>query len=102
MKIDVEGHESAVLAGARDALTSGRVEHVIYEDVNGRDSAVHALLADAGYSIFALGWHTHKPALTSADDGPCIDRTCESPNYLATRSPATAVQRFRRWGWSVF
>ncbi len=101
VKIDVEGHELKVLHGANDALTRGRVEHVVYEDFGGAGSPVHQLLAGYGYSVYALGWVTYKPVLTALDEGPAIDLAWESPNYVATRNPRKVRDRFRRWGWSV-
>jgi FkbM family methyltransferase len=100
-KIDVEGHELAVLQGAERALASRRIEHIVYEDFGGPESPVHRLLGDCGYSVYGLGWATHKPVLTDVVQGPAIDLAWESPNYLATLAPRKALDRFRRWGWSV-
>lgn len=100
-KIDVEGHELAVLRGAECTLATGRIEHIVYEDFGGADSPVHRLLGQHGYSVYALGWTTYRPVLTAVGRGPAIDTAWESPNYLATRNPAKAFHRFRRWGWSV-
>lgn len=101
VKIDVEGHELQVLRGAEQALAAGRITHIIYEDFDGAQSAVHQLLLDRGYSVVGLGWLTHKPVLTPFGGTPSVDLAWESPNYLATRSPREARDRFKRWGWSV-
>lgn len=101
VKIDVEGHELSVLSGAARALGQGRIAHVVYEDFGGARSEVHRLLISYGYSIYALGWATHKPVLSSVESGPAVDLRWESPNYLATRYPERVADRFRPWGWSV-
>lgn len=98
VKIDVEGHELGVLSGAAQALAQGRIAHIVYEDFGGAGSEVHRLLASNGYSLYALGWATHKPVLSSVEAGPSIDLRWESPNYLATRYPEHVADRFKPWG----
>ncbi len=100
-KIDVEGHELPVLRGAERILTRRGVDHIVYEDFGGAGSDVHRVLRGYGYVLYALGWVTCKPVVTAVSEGPAIDITWESPNYLATIAPGKALKRFRRWGWSV-
>jgi FkbM family methyltransferase len=72
LKIDTEGHEAAVLAGARRLLTTGRVNHVLAEcDFTARPDEPHGdfaeilrLLAPLGFRVVSfytggvdeLGW----------------------------------------------
>lgn len=100
MKMDVEGHEPAVLRGAARALADGRITHVVFEDHVGADSPVYRHLAESGYSIFALGWRMTGPRLTPAEVR--AHRSYEAASYLATRDPAAATTRCRPGGWQCF
>lgn len=96
MKLDVEGHELAVLAGAADALAAGRVRAVVFEDHDGPDSPVGRFLAGFGFRIYGLGWSTFGPVV--ADPGGRPSRPFEAPSYLATQSDVV-VAACRRRGW---
>jgi FkbM family methyltransferase len=62
LKVDVEGHEVAVLQGAMGLLGGGRVEHVLCEcefvrradEPHGDFHEIFALLAPLGYRVVAL------------------------------------------------
>lgn len=54
MKIDVEGHEMAVLMGALQTLKTCDVDFILYEDLGLKTNEVNFLLIDAGYKIFKL------------------------------------------------
>ncbi|HEX4484356.1 MAG TPA: FkbM family methyltransferase [Solirubrobacteraceae bacterium] len=72
LKIDTEGHEEAILRGARRRLQAGAIEFVVCEceftprpdEPHGRFSALHALLEPLGYRVVSfysggvdnLGW----------------------------------------------
>ncbi len=99
MKMDVEGHEAAVLAGAERLLASRRVRHVVFEEHGSHTSDPCRRLAAAGYTLFQLGWRMTGPVLAPAD-GPRVCKPYEAPSYLATVDPAGAAACDRR-GWGV-
>jgi FkbM family methyltransferase len=96
-KLDVEGHEHAVLEGAADILAGGRLRDLIFEELTPHSTRVARLLEDLGYSVFALCAPWHKPCLVS--DRDIAHRRFLATNYLATRDPARARARFRYPGW---
>ena len=98
MKVDVEGHELAVLSGAADALAAGRVRHVVFEDHRGPDSPVCRFLKELGFEAFGIGWRLRGPLLLPAD-GSGSSRSYEAPSYLATRQPDQALEACRPRGW---
>jgi FkbM family methyltransferase len=100
LKVDVEGHELAVLHGAAEALRAQRITHIVYEDHVGPTSAVTAHLRDLGYTIFALGWTLTGVRLVPAEHGRAAAEY-EAPNYLATLEPADAQRRCAPRGWRV-
>jgi len=47
LKIDVEGHETQVIAGAMHSLQSGKVQHLVIEVTPGKDAeSIGQVLAD--------------------------------------------------------
>lgn len=101
LKIDVEGFEGAVLAGAADALAGKRIRNIIYEAHDCERSPLHALLADHGYSVFGIGHDLFGLKLAAGVTAPAIDRSWESPSYLATLEPGIALRAMRARGWQV-
>lgn len=63
LKIDIEGHELAVLTASQDSLHRGRVRDIIFEDFEGMNSKVSQLLSRLGYSIFGLNRTPFGPVL---------------------------------------
>jgi FkbM family methyltransferase len=98
MKVDVEGHELAVLRGAVDALAAGRVRHVVFEDHGGSDSPVCRLLKELGFELFGIGWRLRGPLLVPVA-GSGANRRYEAPSYLATRQAEGALGACRPRGW---
>lgn len=99
-KIDVEGHEAAVLQGGTDLLRSGRMRDLIFEDLHPDSSGVVQLLTAAGYTVFALASVWSGPRLIPWSG----KATCQLPedfthNFLATLVPERACSRFQRRGW---
>ncbi len=92
-KVDVEGHEPAVFRGAGGLLTQGNVRDILFEDLAGLPSENSALLAAAGYTIFALRQDFWGPSLRDST------APASAGNYLATREPERAVHRFAQRGW---
>ena len=102
LKVDVEGFEAEVLAGAEQLLGSGRITHVIYEDHSLGESGLAATLTRHGYKTFTIGHTAMGPTLLDAGSAPpAIDSTWESASFLATRDPAGASRAMSGRGWRV-
>jgi FkbM family methyltransferase len=100
IKMDVEGHESAVLEGAVQILEQKRVRDIIFEDYQPQPSPVRLCLEAAGYTVFSLipGWH--KPILLTLEERSKRPQGEHEPsNFLATRDPMQARARFNGAGW---
>lgn len=98
VKIDVEGHECAVLEGACDALGQRRIRDVVLEEHGGALAPSLALLRDNGYTIFSLG-NTLLRLIVAPADRPPRTGTWLGQSYLATRDPIRAQARLRPGGW---
>ena len=98
-KIDVEGYERQLFEGCAGALGSHRIRHVVFEDHQGIDSAAATFLADAGYTLFSIGWSMRRPLLIEARRGQSSNHFYEAPSYLATIDPAGAVNACHPSGW---
>ena len=101
LKIDVEGFEGEVLAGAERLLRAGVIRHIVYEAHDCEHSPLHALLAAYGYAIFGIGHDLLGPRITSGCATPRVDRRWESPSYLAMLSPEITVPLLQARGWQV-
>jgi FkbM family methyltransferase len=101
VKIDVEGYEAEVLAGAERALAQRRIRSIIYEAHDCERSSVHALLSGYGYSLFGIGHDLFGPKLTPGSAAPSVDRAWESPSYLATLDPVGVQRALHSRGWQV-
>jgi len=99
-KIDVEGHEAAVLRGAERALAEGRLRHILFEEHGPADAESFRLLARFGYSLFQVGWRMSGPVLADLA-GPRVCKPYEAPNYLATLEPEAARIACAGRGWYV-
>ena len=62
MKVDVEGHELAVLKGASALLDRRAIRNIVFEEHGGAKSPVCLYLLSKGYKLFSLGWRTFGPA----------------------------------------
>jgi FkbM family methyltransferase len=98
MKIDVEGHEGAVLAGAGALLSDRRVAHVIFEDHDPYPSSVTRIFEDAGYELYALEADLAGIRLVSPVHRGQLS-AWPGPSYLATTQldQVTALMRPRWW-----
>lgn len=97
IKLDVEGQELAVLAGSIKMLAG--VRDIVFEDFAPYPSPVMNLLEREGFRIFALSKTAFRPLLASPDRRNVPRRA--DPNYLATRDPSRASERFESAGWKV-
>lgn len=92
LKVDVEGHEPAVLRGAHAALEAGLVRDVVFEDYDGEGSESKVLLRELGFSLFGI--HEDRRGARLVDPGsPEAVPWREAPNFLATRDPVRALAR---------
>lgn len=101
LKLDVEGHEAAVLRGARGLLGRGAVRHVVFEDHAIATSEAAGILSAAGYAVFQIGWALRGPVLASLG-APRLCRDYEAPSYLATLDPAAATAALAPRGWRIY
>ncbi len=99
-KIDVEGHEPQVFAGATGALAERRVRDIVFEEHHALPSPTSELLTAAGFILFFLGRTFWGPRLTAP-----ADRSSQPswlpPDYLATLDPERALARCQNRGWQV-
>lgn len=100
VKVDVEGHEGEVLAGAEHALATGRIRHLLYEAYARDRAALAERLWGHGYVVWALGSTFFGPRLASDFEKVAL-AAYEAPNFLATRDPLAARRALGRRGWSV-
>lgn len=101
LKVDVEGFEAEVFAGAEQLLARRKIRNIIYEAHDCERSGLHELLAQYGYSVFGIGHDLFGPRITPGTAAPSVDRGWESPSYLATLSPNVVLVSFRARGWQV-
>lgn len=97
-KIDVEGHEIAVLKGAEQALSRGAIRDIIFEEFAAMPSPTVKLLRKYQYKVFRLTATWWKPILTEIDQGLTPPGGINH-NYLATLNPQRATNKFRSVGW---
>jgi FkbM family methyltransferase len=99
IKIDVEGHEPQVLAGAGDLLSRGGVRDIVFEEHRAYPASSMRLLEQRGYSLYSLKRGILRPLLESPDVAR-EERAWEAPNYLATLDPDRVHVRMRKAGWT--
>lgn len=97
MKLDVEGHELAVLRGAPRTLA--QLRDLVFEDFGAYPTPAMSLLEETGFQIFALYRTFFRPRLYPPDRRGMPGNA--DPNYLATRDPSRARERFAASGWNV-
>jgi FkbM family methyltransferase len=100
MKLDVEGAELGVLAGARRTLGEGRIMHIVFEDHVGVESPVARLLVANGYRIFSLGWSVRGLHL-GEDPNQHLASPYEAPSFIASLEPQTVIDACRAQGWTT-
>jgi FkbM family methyltransferase len=100
MKIDVEGHELEVLAGARELLASRSIRDILFEDSAGVLSRIMEQLKPSGYSFLEIKWSLLGPSLRPVEPGEGSRlRPGNLPNYLATLEPERAMRLLKQRGW---
>jgi len=99
VKIDVEGHEAAVLSGGEKLLQRGAIRDIVFEDTGQYPTLSMRLLENHGYTLFSLAKSFRRPRLCSPDRRGVSPR--DDPNYLATLDAPRALARMSRTGWCV-
>ena len=97
LKVDVEGHEAAVLRGSTALLEARAVRDIVFEDHEGYPTPTSVLLEDAGYTVIGLGRTfsglvVGPPGTVDAGDGA-------DPSFLATLDPERARRLLDARGW---
>jgi len=99
-KMDVEGHEDAVLKGARHTLEKGIVRDWVFEHYGEYPSPVTDIFEANRYTIFQIQKRFFGPHLVPMSK--TIERsTWEPQSYLATLDPDRALSRLKKTGWQV-
>lgn len=98
IKIDVEGHELAVLQGASELVSKQLIRDIIYEDHNGYPTPVSQFLEQHGYTIFRIWKGFWQPLLEPPTKK--LVHQWEPPSYLASQEPARAIELLKKRGWS--
>lgn len=97
-KIDVEGHEPAVLAGGERVLSDGLIRDIVFEEHDVHHSATIAYLRDHGYTVFGLAERFLGVELVDPLSPRAVPRW-DAPNFLATLAPERATRRMAPRGW---
>jgi FkbM family methyltransferase len=97
-KLDVEGHEAAVLLGSLNHLSNGTVRDWVFEHHPEYPSQVTNLFEDHGYKVFRLHKTILRPILL-CPTAKSNRSPWEPMNFLATRDPDRALARFKDRGW---
>lgn len=92
LKLDVEGHEDAVLEGASSLLERRKIRHILFEEHEFGESAVVRRLTDAGYDIYAVRKHLRGPELVAP-------HSSDGYNFIATLNAEECREQFRARGW---
>lgn len=100
IKIDVEGHEPAVLRGAGELLKSGLVENIIFEDLAGYPGQTSTILEKNGYRIYKLV--KEFSGLSLKDANYQSKYSFEPDNFLACKSVELVNQINQKKEWSLF
>ena len=98
-KIDVEGHELAVLRGGAQLLGDRHVRDIVFEDFGEYPSEVHRLLLANGFTLFSLHTGVMGPRISPASERLRFKAGKEGQNYVATLDSERTVERFRARGW---
>lgn len=101
LKIDVEGHEAAVMQGASKLFLERRVRHVLFEAEQHGESPGVRELREIGYEIFLPGHRFWGPRLDPPTAEAAVDKAWETPNCLATLDPQGVRAAMAGWGWQV-
>jgi FkbM family methyltransferase len=100
LKVDVEGHEAEVLAGASELLERRLVRDIIFEDHAPYPSEATAVVEQAGYRLVSLSNDLRGLLVNPPHErGPAS--AWPGPSYLATIDPDRSLARLKAKGWQV-
>jgi FkbM family methyltransferase len=97
MKVDVEGHEGAVMRGAERVLRRHAVRDIVFEEHGGEPGEASHLLASSGYQLFRILKGFLGLTLTAATRR--MEQALMPPSFLATIDPQRAAARMSARGW---
>jgi FkbM family methyltransferase len=99
LKLDVEGHEHAVLRGAVGMLEHRRVRDIVFEDFEVYPTPAMSLLESHGLTLFSLSHSLSGLCVRPIHEGPA-EAGWPGRNYLATFDQERALQRLGPKGWA--
>ncbi len=97
LKLDVEGHELAVLQGATKLIIHRRIRDIVFEEHQGYPSPVSNFLETHGYKIFRIWKGFWKPIVNSPNQD--YAHPWEPPSFLATLNEERVKTRLQKNGW---
>jgi FkbM family methyltransferase len=98
LKLDVEGHEHAVLEGAEGLLGEGGVRDIVFEEHAIYPAPTMTFLEERGMTLFTLKHSPLGVRLHPIREGPAPPGW-PGPNYLATIDAERALRLLRPRGW---
>lgn len=101
LKIDVEGHELAVLEGGMGLFQRKQIRDIVFEEHDLYPTPVTTFLEEHGYTLFRLTKQFRGLGVTPIRE-KVEDSSYEPPSYLATVEPSRATQMLQTKGWAVF
>lgn len=99
VKMDVEGHEPSVLAGAQRLLRSKQVRDWVFEELTGHSGVVQTFEA-LGYKVYLVERHFRRIVLAGCRNVNLNGRW-EPPSFLATSDGPRALRLCEEAGWQI-
>jgi FkbM family methyltransferase len=98
LKLDVEGHELSVLAGAERLLDGRLIRDLVFEEHRIYPAPSMTFLEERGMTLFTLKHTLFGPQVRPIEEGPAPPEW-PGPNYLATLDPERALSLLSPRGW---
>ena len=98
LKIDIEGHELAMLQGAKRLLGRQAIRDIVFEDFGQYPTDVTDYLEARDYTLFKLDKGFLGPIIERASND-LVHRSLGSPTFLATVDPVRARRLLSPKGW---
>lgn len=97
LKLDAEGHESAILRGAEGLLRASAIRDVVFEEFDAYPTPVTVALEEAGLVVFGVLQRLSGPDLV--EPARACQTLWDPPAMVATRDVDRVLKRFRPRGW---